>query len=216
MHFDNLIFLLLIAIAALFKFLVSKAGNAEKSVPPEESTFPSTENTPVPRPTADTDEERIRRFLEALGQPTSSNPPAPAPPRTHIPPRPLAPVQPPRTMFSTPTVSRRRIVPTVATKEKTGARPLRRDEPTRKLPAQSVVEPIFEVQERASVVEPQSIVPPLIGQVVAAQQGIAAPDDKIDITALLNSPSGLRNAIILREIFGPPRSLQDIDFLAAS
>src|SRR6266480_3867918 len=103
MHLDNLIFILLIAMAALLRLLASKAGSPKKSEPPERSTSPSPTSQPVARPLPETDEERIRRFLEALGQPTSSKPPIPVLPRTDIEPRPLAPVQPPRTMFSTPT-----------------------------------------------------------------------------------------------------------------
>ncbi|HZQ46104.1 MAG TPA: hypothetical protein VFC07_03760, partial [Verrucomicrobiae bacterium] len=34
---------------------------------------------------------------------------------------------------------------------------------------------------------------------------------KSDFAALLRSPGGLRQAIILREIFGPPRSMQPLD-----
>src|SRR5205085_6475131 len=42
--------------------------------------------------------ERIREFLEALGQPAGTKPPPKAVPRTNLPPRPLAPVQPPPSM----------------------------------------------------------------------------------------------------------------------
>jgi hypothetical protein len=38
-------------------------------------------------------------------------------------------------------------------------------------------------------------------------------DLKTDIATLLASKSGLRNAIVLREIFGLPRSLQAFDLL---
>src|SRR5438552_16476223 len=36
---------------------------------------------PIPRAPAESDEERIRKFLEALGQPTTSKPPPPVMPR---------------------------------------------------------------------------------------------------------------------------------------
>ena len=35
----------------------------------------------------------------------------------------------------------------------------------------------------------------------------------LNITTLLSSPSGLRDAIVLREIFGPPRSLQPLHLI---
>src|SRR5205809_2136 len=37
-----------------------------------------------------------------------------------------------------------------------------------------------------------------------------------DIATLLRSAAGLRNAIILREIFGPPRSLQSLDLVGSA
>ena len=201
MHLDNLVFILLIGVAALFKLLASKAGNAGKSEPPGRSTSPPLPRQPIARPPADTDEERIRRFLEALGQPTSSKPPAPVAPRTDIPPRPLAPVQPPASLPSPiPRRMLRRIVVPTQTKDKIGGhRP----------PLQSSVEPVFEVHQRAASAEPQ---PSVSAQAVVTQESI----DKIDIAELLSSPSALRNAMILREIFGPPRGLQAFDFLSTS
>jgi hypothetical protein len=40
---------------------------------------------------------------------------------------------------------------------------------------------------------------------------INRPDLKSDIASLLGSKSGLREAIILREIFGPPAGLREPD-----
>jgi hypothetical protein len=45
------------------------------------------------------------------------------------------------------------------------------------------------------------------------QPAASKEEKRTDIAALLASESGLRNAIILREIFGPPRSLQSLDLL---
>src|SRR6476660_5911951 len=93
---DNLLFFLLIAVAALFQ-LLSKALSKSKKEPdetPSESPTPQRPR-PVRRVPAESDADRIRKFLEALGQPASSTPPPPVVPRTAIPPRPLAPVQPP-------------------------------------------------------------------------------------------------------------------------
>ena len=38
----------------------------------------------------------------------------------------------------------------------------------------------------------------------------------VDITTLISSPSGLRDAVVLREILGPPRSLQSLDLLGSA
>src|SRR5262249_5569069 len=93
---DNLLFLLLIAVAGLFQLLsktISKAGKGDSN----ETSSSSKSQTPRPvqRAPRESDADRIRKFLEALGQPPSSTPPPAVIPRTDIPPRPLAPVQPP-------------------------------------------------------------------------------------------------------------------------
>src|SRR2546425_7984459 len=97
MHFDNLLFLLLVAVALLFRWLASKAGQTSKDSEESEPRSTSTPQTPPPIPhsPAEADEERIRKFLEALGQPAGSRPPPPVVHRTDIPPRPVAPVRPP-------------------------------------------------------------------------------------------------------------------------
>ena len=97
MHFENLLFILLIAMAALLRLLATKAGNAKKG-PQKVDQGPTI--TPkigesIRRARVESDEERIRKFLEALGQPTTAKPPPPIVPRTDIPPRPVAPVRPP-------------------------------------------------------------------------------------------------------------------------
>src|SRR5262245_14827262 len=93
---DNLLFLLLIAVAALFQLLsktISKAGKSDSN----ETSSSSEPQTPRPiqRTPGESDADRIRKLLEALGLPASSYHPWPVSPRTHIPHRPLAPVQPP-------------------------------------------------------------------------------------------------------------------------
>src|SRR2546421_9797168 len=93
---DNLLFLLLIAVAALFQLLskaISKAGKMDSN---ETSSSPKPETPrPIQRLPRESDADRIRKFLEALGQPPTSTPPPPVAPRTNVPPRRLAPVQPP-------------------------------------------------------------------------------------------------------------------------
>ena len=197
MHLDNLLFILLIAMAALFRLLASKAGEAKKTLqnPDQRSTTsPQLGETPRRAP-VESDEERIRKFLEALGQPATSRPPPPVVPRTNIPPRPLAPVRPP------PIPTARNVL----------ARTKRKVVEVPKTPA---LASIFEIQEAPPSLTPKdSIKSPAERYTTSAGPKAKLSGSVADIATLLRSTAGLRNAIILREIFGPPRSLQPFDLL---
>src|SRR5207253_4797726 len=101
MHWDqNIIFIIIAAIIGISR-LVSriseeskKQSQGRRQPPPQ----PPQTSQPIQRIQPKTDEERVREFLEALGQPAGAAPPPKAQPRTQIPPRPLAPVQPPASM----------------------------------------------------------------------------------------------------------------------
>jgi hypothetical protein len=205
MHIENLLFVLLIAIAVLFRLLASKVGEAKKRQEDSERTSTTSPSAaePIERARVESDEERIRRFLEALGQPTGSRPPPPVAPRTDITPRPLAPGQAPTGPFSVP---RGRLT----SKE----RPERHVIPS-EVPV--VMPRVIEVQEQPVQVQPRSD--------TKLPEGADAPpaDSKIktaytatDIAGFLRSSTGRRNAIILREIFGPPRSLQPLDLVGSA
>ena len=212
---DNLLFFLLIAFAALFQ-LLSKAVSKSKKESDETPRSP-TPNMPPPirRVPAESDADRIRKFLEALGQPPSSTPPSPVLPRTDIPPRRLAPVQPPPVIPGVWRLPReQRQKPDVTQRE---SRPL--EQPSRfqevvPPPVPGPATPGFEVHETLPVELQQ---PPLIktpSEAYAAPKafGVAKrADSKANIVTLLVSKSSLREAILIREILGPPRGLQEID-----
>jgi hypothetical protein len=205
MQIENLLFILLIAIAVLFKLLASKVGEAKKRQEDSDrrSTTGSSAAEPIERAPVESDEERIRRFLEALGQPTGSRPPPPVVPRTDIPPRPLAPVQPPPGPFPMP---RGRLT----TKERR-----KRDVISHETP---VVTPrVIEVQEQQVQIEPRSATKLPEGvDATPADSKINTAYTAADIAGFLRSSTGQRNAIILREIFGPPRSLQPPDLVGSA
>jgi hypothetical protein len=199
MHLDNLLFILLIVMAALFRLFASKAGETKKRLqnPDQRSTTGPQLGESPRRARVESDEERIRKFLEALGQPATSRPPPPVAPRTNIPPRPLVPVQPPRipSARNILTDRRRPVVETTKSSE-----PL-----------------VLGLHEAPSLPKlPALIKPSVETYATAADSKTKLARTGIDIATLLRSPAGLRNAIVLREIFGPPRSLQPFDLIGGA
>lgn len=190
MHLDNLLFILLIATAALIRLLAKKAGDAAKSkpgTPISGSTSAPRTVRPAAHPVADSDQERIRRFFEALGQPVSSSPPQPIKPR--------------------PTFQRPVVLPHLP--PSTTPPPLPTAPPPKLVAAVEVV-PVFEVQKSGPESEPPAAV---TASTPTVEPEIEMEQPASRILALLSSPSGLRDAIILREIFGSPRSLQPLDLI---
>jgi len=204
LHLDNLLFLLFVAIAIFFQILTRAATKSRKR--PGDTTrrspSPSQMSRPITSESEDTDADRIRKFLEALGQPTTSKPPAPVRPRTDIPPRPVAPVRPPIAPFAEWQRKIRLPGQIPPTRETKTFRPKVADAPA------------FEVQQGPSSLEPLPVIKTAAEAYAIATQPISkSPETKIDVATLLRSTSGLRDAIILREIFGPPRSLQPLDLV---
>ena len=199
MHFENLLFILLIAMAALLRLLATKAGAAKKGPQKVDQgrTITPKIGEPIRRARSESDEERIRKFLEALGQPTTAKPPPPIVPRTDIPPLPVAPVRPPPIPTARDVLTRRKrqIV-----------------EPTKYLAPAPIFEhhktpPAHELPASKSPVEPYAIDTESKAKVARVET---------DIATLLRSPAGLRDAIVLREIFGLPRSLQPLDVVVSA
>ena len=204
-HLDNLLFVLLVAVAVLFQFLAKTAGKTGKDQTKRTSTPIPRAPTPMRRSPTESDEDRIRKLLEALGQPPTSRPPSPVAPRTDIPPRPVAPVQPPISPFSQLRRERsrkREIIP----KEIPSPQTVRG--------AEKMVPPAFEVHEGPLPIAQPSIFKAPAQAYAGVTPTIAkAEERRTDIGTLLASTSGLRNAMILREILGPPRSLRMLDLL---
>jgi hypothetical protein len=212
---DNLLFFLLIAVAALFQLLSKTISKAKKSDSNETSSSPTPQAPrPIQRAPRESDADRIRKFLEALGQPPSSTPPSPVLPRTNIPPRPLAPVQPPPALTRVWRLPRQRAEkPDV---RQTASPPLEQSGGLQQIlppvvPASAAA--TFEVQA-AFPVEPQhpSIIKTAVQSDATASQVVARrAGSKTAIATLLGSKSSLREAILIREILGPPRGLQSLD-----
>ncbi len=184
-HLDNLLFLLFVAIAIFFQILTRAAtkGRRRPGGTTRRSTPPSQMSRPISGDADETDEQRIRKFLEALGQPTTSKPPAPVAPR--------------------PTYQRPTVLPHVTPPMKSPLPPLKTRPPALPREIPPLLEPLPVIKTAAAEYE------------IATQPISKSADAKIDVATLLRSTSGLRNAIILREIFGPPRSLQPLDLVGS-
>src|SRR5438067_6617228 len=104
MHWDqNIIFIIIAAIIGISRLVSriseeSKKQSQRRGQPPQRPPPQPQIPRAIQRTRPKTDEERVREFLEALGQPAGAAPPSKIQPRTQIPPRPIAPVQPPASM----------------------------------------------------------------------------------------------------------------------
>jgi hypothetical protein len=192
--FDHPGFLLLIVFVALVRWLASKAKQAQNQQTP--SAPPSAPpSQPIPRGgDSQTEEERMRRFLEALGQPPGTTPPKVTPRQREVRPK-IFPQLPPLTTAPPPLVTTPRQarvmpppLPVAATTWKTPSAPGPAFE-VRDITRQSSSEPSPEIRRTARI--------------------------SFDPRIKLGSPADLRTAIVLREIFGPPRSLQPPDLSGA-
>jgi hypothetical protein len=189
-HLDNFLFLIFFAVAILFQLLTraaSKAGRRPGDDQKGRPTSPPQTPRSTPRQLEETEEDRVRKFLEALGQPTSSKPPLPVTTRPYKKPMVLPRVEPRR--IARPVLSP---LPPLTTKPEI---------------------PTFEVQESPPPPAPISGAEVAAAFKPEAAQPVSKSEASIDVVTLLKSTSGLRNAIILREIFGPPRSLQPLDLV---
>ena len=210
LHLDNLLFLLFVALAIFFQILTKAAAKGRRR--PGDTTRRSTSPSQRPRPVSgepdETDEQRIRKFLEALGQPTTSEPPTPVTPRPTYQ-RPVVlphvgPMKSPLPPLTTrpPDLPREIKLP--------GQIPPTRE--ARTFQPRVAEAPAFEVQQG----QPLPVIKTAAEAYSIASQPIPiATRTESDVATLLRSTSGLRNAIILREIFGPPRSLQPLDLVGS-
>ncbi len=208
-HLENLLFLLLLVVAGLFQLLGRAARKESADEQKPKSTPLPKARKPIPRAPIESDQERIRKFLEALGQPPASRPPPPVVARTDIPARPLAPVQPPTAHLPPPwKVTReerrkRRVIlresPPLSTETRT------KEIVTREIAGAQT----FEIHEGPLPVEPPPITKTPPEAYATATPGVAKGEElERHVPRLLVSTSGLREAIILREILGPPRGLR--------
>ncbi|MBA2431533.1 MAG: hypothetical protein H0V56_05385 [Chthoniobacterales bacterium] len=235
---ENLWFLVLIAVVGFVQWILriveeKKNAEAEKRAGQPRPSAPPPVTTTAPR-VQTTEEERVRKFMEALGVPVEAAPPPPprtpppqvqtAPPRESRPPK--APKVRPIDAFPVPrTTSRPPPRPTPAPP------PVRAPiapEPTydrpQVLPTQETTmfaPPLQPERLRAAASEfdvhdlDLDVVEELPSLLRGAQPAQKTAPLTSGIAARLKTQEGLRDAIVLREIFGPPRSMQSLDAQSA-
>lgn len=204
---DTLLFLLLMAGVGLLRLLIKKASGEtidDEPAPPPPRGIPP----PLPRAPTQSDEERIRKFLEALGQPTTNAPPPPVSPRPL--PEPITEFQRTKMEEAARAARRRNLMAPLPPLTTVPPEPSpRRVVMPRPVPPRST-EPIG-IASQAPSPGPQ-VLPPLPTEAysvapVASSSSIVQTDP----LSLFRSRDDLRRAIILREVLGPPRSLQPLD-----
>ena len=199
MHFDNPIFILLVLAAGLLRWL-SQRRDDTKSISDER------------RETA-TEEERTRRFLEALGQPATSKPPAKVTPRS-----------PSEIKENSPVLETTRKV-----QEQRRSRPFQKTIIPNPLPRLTTAPKDFPAPK--SIVPRVELIPQRAPAKIMSARSASAFEvrDLADEAALAGQPAAaprvpdeslrtrlatfhaLRDAIVLREILGPPRSLHALE-----
>ena len=202
-HLENLLFLLLLVVAGLFQLLgratrKTSTGDETKPMPKPRPTAPR----PIPRAPIESDQERIRKFLEALGQPPTSPPPSPIAPRP-IYRKPLVlPRVPPFASPLPPLVTRPPDIPPPIPAETVAPAVEQRQ---MRAP---LAEPLFQVDDAQALSKRVAVASAAPLSEARTQPQTAAPQS-IDVKTLLRSTLGLRGAIIAREILGLPRGLRE-------
>lgn len=191
--------IILVALAIGFlRWLVSQKGQAKK----DPSQEPKTPAQPIPRSDTQSEEERIRRFLEALGQPPGAKPPpavvrrsTPRAAVSHVPPPVRSPL-PPLTTVPPP-------LPT-AMESRAEPPPIPdRIEPRKFTPAMAS-DAIFEIRAPGGADD----------SALLSRRADVSLAGQSSLLARLATKQALRDAIVLREIFGPPRSLQALETIS--
>ncbi len=218
---ENIFFLVLVAVVGLIRWIMVAAEN-KKNTEAAKRAVDRQPNAPVERAPAQSEEERIRKFMEALGVPTTTAPPGKTPPREVVPktPRPprrqILPVDPfpapragaplaPATTTSPPFVVPPVELPaprTVETTVATAPTTVRVERERRTAPDFEVGNVEWRIDDPLQLRSMETV-----GTLGSAD--LVAPE--ITWAQRLATPEGLRDAVILREIFGPPRSMQPLE-----
>ena len=199
----ELVFLLIMAAFGLINWLLGKMKNPEN--PPDESATSGREVGPPIRqsPMQPTEDERMRKFMEALGIPSDAPAPQrPAPP-VALPPQPRPIVhRPRRAVPAPPPLPPRRVLQSL-------------DEADAPTQSSATIEAghlvTHELVDFDTVSSHVSAIPSEFARSAPIAETVSAPKASamsLSLHAALHSPAELRSALLLCEILGPPRGLQ--------
>jgi hypothetical protein len=190
---ETVIFLVLAGLALIFRwFTIATTRERDEKQPP----LP---NERAARRPAESEEERVRRFLEALGMPQGSSPPPPVRPRPATPRRIITPKtaetrRRPRRSFVQP------LPPLVTT-------PAEESPPQRETSPEPPALPVLTAPLPSTFVVETTVAPTVVA---AGQSAQPLPLQGSPLGVLLRDRRNLRQAIILREVLGPPRAFASL------
>ncbi len=209
---ENIFFLVLVAVVGLLRWAMQAAETKRNAEAQKRSDTPPP-NAPIVRAPVQSEEERVRKFFEALGVPSTSAPPPRVQPRTVTSKtaaprrRKIHPVDP----FPIPRAGP--AVPPVVVRE-----PLQ--SPTRQPPAEAlppsipevtvIREPSARTTRTAAIFEVRDLDEALLEESPRREGAKKIGDAAPGLAARLATSEGLRDAMVLREIFGAPRSMVSI------
>ncbi len=212
----QVVWVLVVAAVGLFNWLAKKQNT------PPESKAPLPDFTPrAGMPQRDSEEARLRRFMEALGVPVDQKPPAPVTRREAPPVPPTLPqIQPrgsvvasapfggrsaPSSSPQLPKAARRSVPPLSQSPKSLGTSTTR----VEKMHLPELEVPVVpEFMTTSSHVQAIPFEASHADMRDAYVSTAALGDSSRGIRKLLGSKSDLRAAILLREVLGPPRGLQ--------
>jgi len=215
---DQLIVVVVVGLLALGKWFFENSGRFQGNDEPDDAPQPPRPRSAPPRNLAhpmESDEEKMRRFMEALGLPPESTPPTPV----------RKPVEVPKPNMKHVGHS---IAPSGRLPRKVAPQPIRphiaptldTGGPLPEIPKTASVDVTAPASEVVSIpqmtfVEPEQLVASRRSQ-MGGRPASSSPGSKQRQTVgaaaafrdQLRTPAALRNAILLREILGAPKGLQ--------